>query len=322
MSPSWVAPAISIGTSIFGGMKASSAAKKQAKAQNEAAWRQFEYNTELWEMSKDKLKADHAYLIDKIDIAKKNEQTLAAYTDKVANQKYQHNLAIRDYQQKSLQKQYEKSEQLYGARINQNEMSAQNAREGANRRFFELQQEVAFQNEDAELAMLEKRGAQAVKGQSGGSLGKSLQNIAARRGVQYARLTETIVSGATDLESQLREIALDKSAANMSAWAQRMLKPGVLPKPPAPLPTPVSEYQMPRPLEEFDFGPAPVLGATASVSAAGSSAFWGSAASGIGKGIAGLAGTINLGGGGGLTNTTSIWSGKDLDPGMSYYEIG
>ena len=54
---------------------------------------------------------------------------------------------------------------------------------------------------------------------------------------------------------------------------------------------------MPRPLEEFDFGPAPVLGATASVSAAGSSAFWGSAASGIGKGIAGLAGNINLGGG-------------------------
>ena len=108
MSPSWVAPAISIGTSIFGGMKASSAAKKQAKAQNEAAWRQFEYNTELWEMSKDKLKADHAYLIDKIDIAKKNEQTLAAYTDKVANQKYQHNLSIRDYQQKSLERQYQK----------------------------------------------------------------------------------------------------------------------------------------------------------------------------------------------------------------------
>ena len=74
MSPSWVAPVIGIGSAIFGGMKASSAAKSQAKAQNEAAWRQFEYNTELWEMSKDKLKADHAYLIDKIDIAKKNEK--------------------------------------------------------------------------------------------------------------------------------------------------------------------------------------------------------------------------------------------------------
>ena len=113
-------------------------------------------------------------------------------------------------------------------------MSAQNAREGANRRFFELQQEVAFQNEDAELAMLEKRGAQAAKGQAGKSLGKSFSTISYRRGVQYARFTETIVSGATDLESQLREIALDKSAAHMSAWAQRMLKPGVLPKPPAP----------------------------------------------------------------------------------------
>ena len=299
MSPSWVAPAISIGTSIFGGMKASSAAKKQAKAQNEAAWKQFEYNTELWEMSKDKLKADHAYLIDKIDIAKKNEMMLAAYTDKVADQKYKYNLQIRDYQQKSLQKQYQKSEQLYGARINQNEMSAQNAREGANRRFFELQQEVAFQNEDAELETIERQGAQIAEGQTGRGLGKSLQSIAAKRGMQYARFTETILSGATDLESQLKEIALDKSAANMSAWAQKMLKPGVLPTPPKPIPTPVSEYQMPRPLEDFDFGPAPVLGATASVSAAGSAAFWGSATSGIGKGLAGLAGNINLGGGGG-----------------------
>jgi hypothetical protein len=63
---------------------------------------------------------------------------------------------------------------------------------------------------------------------------------------------------------------------------------------------------MPRALEEFDFGPAPVLGATASASAAGSAAFWGSAASGIGKGIAGLAGNINLGGGGGGVGTYEV----------------
>ena len=251
---------------------------------------------------------------------------LAAYTDKVADQKYKYNLQIRDYQQKSLQKQYQKSEQLYGARINQNEMSAQNAREGANRRFFELQQEVAFQNEDAELETIERQGAQIAEGQTGRGLGKSLQSIAAKRGMQYARFTETILSGATDLESQLKEIALDKSAANMSAWAQKMLKPGVLPTPPKPIPTPVSEYQMPRPLEEFDFGPAPVLGATASVSAAASAAFWGSATSGIGKGLAGLAGNINLGGGGGgggyqaVGSTANTWAWDSSNP--SYHEIG
>jgi len=45
---------------------------------------------------------------------------------------------------------------------------------------------------------------------------------------------------------------------------------------------------MPRALEEYDFGPPPVMGAQASVSGAGGAAFWGTA----GKGIASAAGDI------------------------------
>ena len=47
----------------------------------------------------------------------------------------------------------------------------------------------------------------------------------------------------------------------MAAWAQKMLDPGDLPLPLAPLATPVADYQLPRPLEEFDFGPEPIRGA-------------------------------------------------------------
>ena len=109
----WVGAAIGIGASIFGGMKASSAAKKQAREQNKAAQRQFEYDTELWEMSKDKLTADHAFLLEGIDIKKRNEAAIAQYTDKVTQQKYAHNLAIWDYQNKSQQAQFNKSEEVY-----------------------------------------------------------------------------------------------------------------------------------------------------------------------------------------------------------------
>ena len=59
---------ISGGASIIGGMKASSAAKKQAREQNAAVQRQFEYDTELWNMSKDKRIADHKFLLEGIEI--------------------------------------------------------------------------------------------------------------------------------------------------------------------------------------------------------------------------------------------------------------
>ena len=292
----WIGAAIGIGASIFGGMKASSAAKKNARAQNEAAQRQFEYNTDLWEMSKDKLTADRDYLIDSIEIKKRNEQQLAAYTDKVANSRHQHNLQIWDYQNKSLQAQFAKSEEVYAGRINQNEQSAQAAREGAATKFEQLQRQVAYDNQDQELQHILEMNA--VKNNDGLSRADYGQSKRALRGYSHARLQQTVLSGSKDFVLDLKEIALDKSAANLSAFAQKMLKPGLLPKPPAPLPTPTAEWQMPRALEEFDFGPPPVMGAQASVSAAGSSAFWGTAGSGIASGAASIAGGLNLGGGG------------------------
>ena len=55
MTATWVAPAVTIGGALFGGSKASKAAKNQAKAQNEAAHRQWEYDKDLWGMSKEKM---------------------------------------------------------------------------------------------------------------------------------------------------------------------------------------------------------------------------------------------------------------------------
>ena len=290
---------ISGGASIIGGMKASSAAKKQAKEQNKAVQRQFEYDTELWNMSKDKRIADHAFLIEGIEIQKRNEAQIAAYTDQVTAQKYAHNLAIWDYQNKSQQAQFAKSEEVYKGRINQNEQSAAAARQGARTKFEELQRQVSYDNQDQQIEHIITMNA--VSNNSGLSRSDFTQSQRALRGYSQAKLYQTVLSGSNNLIQDLKDIALDKSAANLSAFAQKMLKPGILPKPPAPLPTPTAEYQMPRALEEYDFGPPPVMGARASVSAAGSAAFWGTA----GKGIASAAGSLA----GGLYSDGGIFSG-------------
>ena len=275
---------IGAGVSIIGGMKASSAAKKGAREQNKAAERQFEYDTELWEMTKDQRYADHDFLKESIAIKQRNEAAIAKYTDQVTDQKYQHNLAIWDYQNKSQQAQYGKSEEVYAGRLNQNEQSAQVAREGAATKFEELQRQVSYDNQDQQIDHIMTMNA--VSNNSGLSRSDFTQSKRFLRGYSQAKLYQTVLSGSKNFEQDLKDIALDKSAANLSAFAQRMLKPGVLPKPPAPLPTPTAEWQMPRALEEYDFGPAPVMGARASVSGAGSAAFWGAAGKGIASGAA------------------------------------
>ena len=284
-----VETAIMAGVGLFGSYKSGQAAKKQASAQNEAVARQYGYDLDLWAMNKDKLKADHAYLIESIKMKQRNEAALGEYRAKVAQQEYGYNLSIRNYQQESLNKQYAKSEQTYHRQISLNEQSAQMAAEQEGQKLFELRQSVAFEAEDLAIQAMETQGELMAKGQSGRSSMKAMQSEVMKKGRARARLAETVMSGAKNMHSALREIALDKSSANLSASSARMLKPGVLPIPPAPLPTPTPEWQLPRALEEFDFGPEPVMGAKASVSAAGGQAFWGSMAqSGFSTNVSGV----------------------------------
>lgn len=74
----------------------------------------------------------------------------------------------------------------------------------------------------------------------------------------------------------LEEISQDKVSADLAAFAQKMLPPGTLPMPLVPLATPRTEFQMPREIGAFDFGPEPVKGAYASPSAAANKV-WGAA---------------------------------------------
>ena len=57
--------------------------------------------------------------------------------------------------------------------------------------------------------------------------------------------------------------SFQKEIADKNAYANLMLDPGTLPVAPKPYKTLITEYNLPRPLEDFDFGPEPIKGATA-----------------------------------------------------------
>ena len=124
-------------------------------------------------------------------------------------------------------------------------------------------------------------------GQNGRSVTKTTQATLADYGRQLAMLEESMSSAGRNTKAILAEIAQDKTSADLAAWAQKMLDPGVLPEPIVPFATPMAQMQYPREFVEGDFGPQPVLGGYTSPSAAANQV-WGSTISGI-AGIAGSA---------------------------------
>ena len=101
-------------------------------------------------------------------------------------------------------------------------------------------------------------------------------------GRQVAMINESLESAGRNTRAVLKEIKRDKFSADLAAYAQKMLHPGELPEPIVPFATPMAEFMYPREVLEADYGPAPVLGATMSPSAAHSQVW--------GTGIAGIAG--------------------------------
>ena len=114
-------------------------------------------------------------------------------------------------------------------------------------------------------------------------------------GRQMEMLNATDDSMSSNTRRVLQDIIRDKTSADLTAYAAKMLKPGELPMPIKAAPIPIPEYDLPRQLQEYDFGPMPVMGAMADPGAA-ADAVWGntitSIGSAIGSGLNAYAGTL------------------------------
>ena len=277
----WVAVA-GLGLNLWGTNKAADAAEDQAEENNEAAWRQYEYNLEKYELDKDKIDADRAHALDLYQIRLRNEQNTAKWRDDINNQKYLYDLQIRDRQQSSLDTQFAKSETLYGYQTTLNEQIGDAALEDELIKLREIHAEASFDVQDQRIEALEAEGTARSLGQSGRSAKKVKQSIAAKFLRNEAMINESLESAGRNSRNVIKDISRDKEAANLAAWAKKMLDPGVLPDVMKPIDTPVAEFQEPREVQEFDYGPEPVLGATMSPSAAAGQV-WGQGLASIGS---------------------------------------
>jgi len=254
---------VSAGAAIFGAISGKRSADKAAKTQNEYTQRQFEYDTEMWEMGKEKLAADWEFAYDTYELRQKNEQKIADYTDAMNLRRYNYDLKIVKAQNESNKKAFAKSEYLYSQQLNFNQMAAADAAEEALIKQQEINQDIAFQNTDSIIKSIEAHGELAVTSQAGGSASKQAQALLAAKGRNEAQLSESLFSANRSTYMALKSISRDKYGADLAAFANKMIKPGTVPDPIKPIATPVAEFQPPRALEDYDFGVAPIKGAKA-----------------------------------------------------------
>jgi len=277
---------ISTAGSLIGGSKAASAASQAASDKNAAAERQLEYDTELWNMKKERLVADREFAVREIELKALNEGKLAAFKDASNARQYNADLQIRNRQQAANEAQFKKSEEIYSNQLTLNEGAYLRGREKENAKLDETLQEAAYDKNAAYIDFLVKEGTIRSRGVTGRSAEKLASVQALSFGTKVAMLTASTNNAVENANFVLDSIDREKSAADLRAYAARMLDPGELPMPVMPLPTPVATYQFPRVIEEYDFGPAPVLGATMSPSAAAGQV-WGSTISSIAGSIGG-----------------------------------
>ena len=291
MESQWVGVAMAaagIGLSLYGGKKSADAAKDQARLQNEATERQYEYDVDLWNMTKERIEDDRQYAVEEIKTKARNERTLAEYKDATNLANYGQQLQIRNREQQSLDSQYLRSSAIYGMQTTLNADTARAAREDELRKLQEIGAESAFKAQEQQIEQLQAEGTLRARGATGRTAGKLVQSSVADLGRQMAMINESMEAANRNTKSVLKEIQRDKTSADLTAYANRMLDPGVLPDVVAPFQTPLAEYMFPRETTDADFGPMPVKGAYYSPSAAAGKV-WGSTISGIAGQVGGLA---------------------------------
>ena len=235
------------GLQLAGGLAARSSAKKARNKEEAFLLKKYEeYDLPGWEFGKQRLIANRDEQIRGIQLAARNELKLAEFKDKNNLRNYQQRLKIANYEHQAKMGQFRKSESLYHRAVGE-------ARDQKRISDEENRAKFAYQNEDRILESIRLKSEMMAKGQTGMSSVEAMQSQIAESGSELAILTRNMVSADRESRMQLRTFLTQ-------ADAQRMIRPTKAPDPLKPLKTPISERILPRALEEFDFGPKPIMG--------------------------------------------------------------
>jgi len=307
MPAGWIAgsTAVNVGMNIIGGSKAADAAHDAAVAQEKAAFAKHQYDLDMWDMKRSQLQAERQEAVDGIMVAARNQGNQRAYSDAINIQKYDLELKIRNQRQAGNEAAFKRSEDIFTKTTDMNSVAAKSAMDSNIRALQEKKDELAYDKVDTYIDMLVAEGRLRARGSSGRSASKAVQSTMADYGRQVEMLNATDDSLGRNTRAVLEEIIQDKTSADLTAYANRMLDPGVLPMPLKPMAQPVPEIDLPRVLSEYDFGPLPIKGFSPDPNAA-SQAVWGQTLSNIGSAIgtgmsayAGTLGSVDPMGGGG-----------------------
>ena len=245
--PVTTAVAISAGASLLSGFFGRRSARSARNREEAFLQKKYdEYDLPLWNMGKERLIAERDEMIRAIELTQRNEKALAEFKDKNNLRNWRHQLKIQEAQHQGQLELFRRSNFFADQAIG-------SAQEQAAMERHETRQQFAFQNEANIIESIQLKGEMRATSQTGRSAVKAAQSALADEGRQVAILTENIVSADRSSRMRLRDFVLKTEAG-------RMLRPSKPIAPLKPLETPLAEYQLPRALEDFDFGPQPIKG--------------------------------------------------------------
>ena len=283
----FIAPIVGLGLQVYAGRKQEKAAKGAAETQNAATEAQYQYDLEAWDMAKQSAIAKRNYAVQEIEEKARQEGLIAAHKDAANLRTYNYNLQIRDREQDLNDRMYQKSDDIFYNQLGINAQNERAARMDERRQLREIETENRYQKNDAYLEAIEAEGAIRARGQTGRSIDKQKSVAALKASTAMSLLDLSLDNATTASQSALQAIGRERTVQDLNAYAAKMLDPGVLPEPIAPLPTPQATFLYPRVFEDYDFGPEPIRGAMVSPSAA-SAQVWGSTISSIAGTVGGL----------------------------------
>ena len=253
---------------LYGAHKSSQSAKEAAKTQNQQTAAQYKYDMQAWEMQKQAAIADREFAIQEIQAKAQQEGQLAAYKDATNLRTYNYNLQIRNMEQDTNERMYQKSDNIYLGQTTMNRLEEQAALNDEQRKLKEIRTERLYEQNDEYLDYLIAEGEIRSRGQTGRSVDKARSTKMLEFGTKLNLLDLALNNATAESESTVNQISRGRIVADLNAYASKMLDPGILPTPVQPLPTPQAQYMYPRVYQDYDFGPEPIMGAMASPSAA------------------------------------------------------
>jgi len=226
-----IGSAISGGTAILGGIFGSNSAKDA----NRQAEKSYKEQMKLAQQAAD---ATNAYNKRAHAVDIQNYQNNREYAHETNLAKWRYEAEIQDLQFKSVVEQYGRSVENTESRLTYNNIAAMQAYESEQAALNDIFTEDTFSRQGALVDQLQNEGRAAL-GQAGNSRTKALQSSIAALGRNSAIMDASLSSSVEQSQRNMRQINLQRYAADVNARAQMMIRPTRTPG--APLPTQAPE---------------------------------------------------------------------------------